>query len=284
MLRIKPIQPPFILFLVMWLFAMSGHCESTASDRILSSVSFKVFNGLLYSSKPDLRSFGLEPIKIIYHADLWREGQDDSKLPDPIRLKQVLKRVKADSHNIAVIDIEHWLVTQPDGSFSRENLDKRLKVLEALRESSPKTLLGYYGIPIEDYWRATNGRGRNESPQWQAENDRMMPIIEAQDVVFPVLYTYYADREGWIKLAIAQLTEARRLAKGKPVYAFLWPQYHDSNHILGSDYIKPDYWKLELETARKYADGIVIWGGYQQEWDEDAEWWKITVDFMKSLQ
>jgi len=278
------IKASYLLFIIALLCTRPCISEITHHMPVGLSKDFKVFDGLLYMDKPDLTTFGLYPIKIIYHSELWREGQNDTNLPDPIRLKYALKPLKTATYSIAVIDIEHWLVTQPDGSFSKENFDKRLKVLESLRESSPNTQLGYYGIPIEDYWRATNGRGKIEAPRWQAENNRMMPIVDAQDAVFPVLYTFYADREGWLKFAAAQLTEARRLAKGKPVYVFLWPQYHGSNAILGYDYLQPDYWKMQLETAKKYADGIVIWGGNEQTWDPDASWWQVTKEFMRSLK
>jgi hypothetical protein len=59
---------------------------------------------------------------------------------------------------------------------------------------------------------------------------------------FSILYTFYADRQGWVAYAIAQISEARRKAKGKPVYAFIWPQYHESNQLLGGQFLDADYW------------------------------------------
>jgi hypothetical protein len=41
---------------------------------------------------------------------------------------------------------------------------------------------------------------------------------------------------------------------------------------------------MELETARQSADGIVIWGGFQQTWDNDAPWWLETQKFLKETQ
>ena len=272
-----------LFFFILSFFIMHGIGKATEPLASHENNKFKVFDGTLYSNKPDLSSFGIHQIKIIYHKDLWREGQDDSNVPDPIRLKYAAKPFSANGSPVAVIDIEHWLVTQANGQFSKENFEKHLKVINTLHRLSPNMQFGYFGIPIQDYWRAINGQGKIEAPLWQAENDRMMPIVDAQDVVFPVLYTFYADREAWVKFAMAQLIEARRLAKGKPVYAFLWPQYHGSNHILGYDYLHPDYWKMELDTVKKYADGIVIWGGYKEEWNDNAPWWQATKEFMKSI-
>jgi hypothetical protein len=114
-----------------------------------------------------------------------------------------------------------------------------------------------------------------------AENDQLRSLAGAVDVFFPSLYTFYPDQAGWKKYAIAQIEEARRYGGGKPIYVFLWPQYHESNRILGGSYLPADYWLLELETAREYADGIVLWSG-SSKWDEDAPWWKVTKEFVKN--
>ena len=119
---------------------------------------------------------------------------------------------------------------------------------------------------------------------WQAENDRLAPLAKDVDAFFPSLYTFYADRNGWVRYATAQINEARRYGGGKPVFVFLAPQYHESNKILGGRFIEPKYWKLQLETASQQADGIVIWGGWKNgpaEWDEAAPWWKATKEFLR---
>jgi hypothetical protein len=94
------------------------------------------------------------------------------------------------------------------------------------------------------------------------------------DALFPSIYTFYTDRQGWVTYAIAQITEAKRKAKGKPVYAFLWPQYHESNLLLGLRPLDSDYWELQLNTVAQHADGVVIWGGWgangPELWNEEA--------------
>jgi hypothetical protein len=69
-----------------------------------------------------------------------------------------------------------------------------------------------------------------DSPQfkaWQA-NDAVAPIAAQADVLFPSIYTFYPDENGWQTYAIAQIKEARRIGPGKPVYVFLWPQFEDA--------------------------------------------------------
>jgi hypothetical protein len=95
------------------------------------------------------------------------------------------------------------------------------------------------------------------------------------------LYTFYEDRDGWVKYAVAQISEARRYGGNKPVYVFLWPQYHEPPNA----YLPTDFWRLELETAKQYADGVVIWGGSLHEtWDNSAPWWIETKKFIDTLK
>lgn len=244
---------------------------------------FQMFDGTLYMGKPDLSKHGLKPVKIVYHADLWGAGQDDSKPPDPVRIRHIARLIDPEIA-IGVVDVEHWPLKLSDGRVDTLNLGKLRELLLNFKKSAPNALWGYYGIPKPDYWRAMRGIGSLDAAPWMTENDMAQTIVDSQDAAFPSLYTFYADREGWVKYAVAQIAEARRLAKGKPVYVFLWPQYHESNHINGLDYLKGDYWRLELETVQKYADGAILWGGYQQAWNEQAEWWTVTKKFLKSLK
>ncbi|MEQ1794874.1 MAG: hypothetical protein ABL970_11835, partial [Nitrospira sp.] len=129
------------------------------------------------------------------------------------------------------------------------------------------------------------------SPQflaWRRDNDRLAQIVDHVDALYPSIYTFYPDRQAWVAYAKAQIAEARRLAKGKPVYGFLWPLYHNQgNESLGSRPIEPDYWNLQLATMAQYADGVVIWGGWgdhgPESWNDEAPWWQVTKRFMQRL-
>jgi hypothetical protein len=245
---------------------------------------FQVFDATLYGDKPSLQAYGIRPLRVVYEAEMWETFKKDSTLPDQSRVREIAARLFTGDIPV-VIDIEHWQLTGNDENVVRDSLARYSQVLARFRESAPGVKFGFYGHPpIPDYWRAMDGRGKNESLLWKAENDRIQALADAVDALFPSLYTFYRDRDGWVKYARAQIAEARRLGKGKPVYVFLWPQYHESNHFLGLDYIPQDYWQLDLETARKYADGIVIWGGYRQKWDENAPWWTVTKRFMRNIR
>jgi len=149
---------------------------------------------------------------------------------------------------------------------------------------TPSLQVGFYAIaPIRDYWDVMAGPQSAGYLAWQQENDAVAPIAQQADAMFPSLYTFYTDQAGWQKYATANIAEARRIAPGKPVYVFLWPQYDASTGAQGGEYLPDAYWKMELETAKQYADGVVIFGGWTETWDSNASWWLETQQFMTEI-
>ena len=250
---------------------------------------FIVFDATGYSNKPDFSMYGIRPIKLAYTAGFGPDWyKDANRLPDLTPVQAVAREAQRKGYGVVVLDIEHWPLTGSSNSVLN-SLAKYMTVLKWFRDAAPGLSVGYYGAPpLRDYWRAIKDTSSQERQSWMAENDQLRSFAGAVDVLFPSLYTFYPDQAGWKKYAIAQIQEARRFGGGKPVYVFLWPQYHDSNRILGGRYLPADYWLLELETAREYADGVVIWGGWDLKlnkpmlWDDSAPWWKVTKEFMKS--
>lgn len=251
--------------------------------------SFLLFDGTLYKDKPDFSAYGIRPISLAYAGAL---GTDWHRSPEQLPDKKQVEKVARESRTRAdhvVIDIEHWPL-HGDAQEVGRSIRKFLAVLEWFKEAVPSLNVGFYGAPpIRDYWRVMKGPASREWGTWKQENDALRSLADAVDTLYPSLYTFYSDQEGWVRFARAQIEEARRYGKGKPVYVFLWPQYHNSNRMLAGTYLPADYWRLELDTARQYADGIILWGGWGSnnrpaKWDDDATWWKVTKDFIKTIQ
>lgn len=270
------------MFLFGWLGEPLVHAQALPNKR-----PFMVFDGTLYAGKPDLSAHGIRPVSIAYAGQFgarWHKSSDT--LPDKTVVQQVARQALTQNVPV-VIDIEHWpLVGAP--TQVRASLSKYMTVLQWFKEAAPGLPVGYYGAPpIRDYWKSLKSPMSKEWASFAKENDQLRPLAGAVDIIFPSLYTYYTDRGGWVRYAYAQIAEARRNANGKPVYVFLWPQYHDSNPSLAWAHIPPDFWRLQLQMAKQYADGIVIWGGWgpkgRVQWDENAAWWKVTKEFMKKL-
>lgn len=250
---------------------------------------FQVFDGTLYRDKPDFANYGILPIEILYVSRFWpdtRAVDEMERLPDEERVRRVAREARVKDVPV-VIDIEHWSL---DGSEKekRANLAKYTTVLQWLRNEAPDMHLGYFAVvPMGAYGWALKDPASVEYRLWQSENAKRADLASRVDAVYPQLYTYYPDRQAWVRYAVANLREARRY--GKPVYAFLWPQYSERNKHLGHQYLPADFWRLQLETAARHADGIVIWGGWDSEqwgrarWDESAPWWQVTREFMDGL-
>ena len=246
---------------------------------------FVVFDTMDYFHKPDSTVYGIRPLTLIYPEHFgpdWYK-QVDGRLPELEAVQAVARDVQHRGQRLAVLDIEHWPLTGSPDSV-RYNLTKYMTVLEWFRAAAPGMLIGYYGPPpIIDYGRALRLIPDPLYQSWMAENDQIRPLADAVDVFFPSIYTFSPDRAKWKKYAIAQIAEARRLGNGKPVYVFLWPQYHESATpaSLVHTYLPAEYWLLQLQTARDYADGIVLWGN-ASEWVNNAPWWNATIEFMKN--
>lgn len=116
--------------------------------------------------------------------------------------------------------------------------------LEECRRIRPRAKWGYFSMPVVGYWDSMT----NALHEVREANDRLQPLWDACDVLFPGCYQgYEADptlppREDWNRAMLTDqtwrntpeeaerwmfdyVTESIRLARGKPVYVFLWSRY-----------------------------------------------------------
>ncbi|WP_428387475.1 hypothetical protein [Mucisphaera sp.] len=252
----------------------------TFGRTLVSGPAFPVFDATLYLKKPDLEQlYGMPRLRT--HKRLWMPEDNHD---EPIRARLVAALAHIPRGELIFMDIEHWPVKgQPE--VVNDTLRKYNLVTHWVREIRPDLTFGYYGVPpIRDYWRAVRPERADQYQQWLDENDALAPMVENLDVIYPSLYTFYNTPDQWVEFAKANLSEARQY--GLPVYAFLWPQYHEGNKELAWQFIDPDFWRRQLETCLEHADGIVIWGGWMDadkkrlNWDPTAPWWRETIAVM----
>ncbi|MEQ9454464.1 MAG: hypothetical protein RLN76_07715 [Phycisphaeraceae bacterium] len=255
--------------------------DGPIGERVLvSGPAFPVYDATLYQNKPDLESlFGMPRLRT--HGRLWSKGEDQD---EPIRARVIASMANIPRGEIMFLDIEHWPM-RGEPEVVAETVRKFNLVTQWVREARPDLTIGYYSFPpVRDYWRSIKPVDSPQYLRWQADNRAVAPIADRVDIIYPSLYTFYEDREGWVTYAEANLREARQY--GKPVYAFLWPQYHVSNQKVKLQLIEPAFWRIQLETCLEHADGIVIWGGWMDSegqrlsWDPTAPWWRETLAVM----
>lgn len=269
-------------------FAWSTPASAPAPLTCPRSVErgFRVFEFLNYAGRPDLRQYGMEPVTVI-DRDVWREGVPRT---GPVDLQLVRRRLATvpDNGTPVVLDFEDFR-TAGDDRAAAAALTRLDQIITTFRSADRNRQFGFYTtLPTIDYWRAIEGPGSPRYRQWQAQNDRMRRLEPKVDALFASAYTYYDDIPGWVTYATAQICEARRLSN-KPVYVFLWPEFHDGERPHRGARVPGRYWRIQLETVRRLADGVVLWGGYdlrndrQAQWEPHEGWWTETVSFMESL-
>lgn len=242
-----------------------------------------IYDATLYKNRPN--DTGMTRIRVVY-GNLW-PGTDRHHLPPADHVRSLA----AQSTTMTCLDVEHFATDTRKATDAEveASLDMLGQIADWFREGNPHVRLGYYTLmPRRDYWNAKRGRnliawakanarfryGRNVRGRFEAEG-----LADKVDVLFPSLYTFYEDRAGWLAYAKANIREARRYQK--QVYPFIWPQYHDSNKTLRGQYIPADYWRMIVETCLELADGLVVWGGWQQQWSDDAPWYRVIREYLR---
>lgn len=239
--------------------------------------AFDARNAMRFANLPDLTRYGLKDVTVVYASELWPKKASRSEPDLSFIRSETIPRVRRKAKDLVVIDVEHWDLTGTSSGEIERSIRRYMDVLDTFRTHMPGIRHGLYSmVPIRNYWTPVRGN-TEELARWRGENERLKPIAEVSDVIFPSLYTFYEDRDGWLTYANANIAEAKQY--GRPVYPFLWPQYHTSWKP-----IDRDFWRLQLETVYDNADGMVIWtpAKGKPRWNPEAPWWQETVDFLQA--
>jgi hypothetical protein len=94
------------------------------------------------------------------------------------------------------------------------------------------------------------------------------------------MYTFDDNQGAWATRAQSEAAEDRALTAGKPVFFYLWPQYHDGmpssfNHRRCLLAIPAQH---GLSRCRWH-----LWGPSRFSWDEASGWWAATLDFIRQV-
>lgn len=243
-----------------------------------------------YVKHSDVSQTNIISVPMLY-ADRYVKSEGDSYVPGPDVFESKAKNLESNYPNspVFIVDLEHWHVgfnTTEEQALN--NIERFVSTMENVRSVVPdqqKYQFGYYMFgPIREYWKALKGIEDIEYKRWMQINDRIKPMMDNVDALFPSLYTFYNDKNAWTKYAKANISEARRISQGKPVYCVLWPRFHGSNKTLGKQWIPADFWKEQIELTYAYCDGIVVWdygswSGYKVESPDGLTWWEIYKAF-----
>lgn len=133
------------------------------------------------------------------------------------------------------------------------------------KEAYPGTPVGIYGPqPFRrDYWGVAGKDARQIDGTHKTDAELWQHIAPAVDFCVASLYCFYDDPSSvyYMGANAEENAERMRAFGGKPVYAYLWLRYHDSNAKLRGQEVA-DY-LAEAMAALPYfcgARGTVLWG------------------------
>lgn len=241
---------------------------------------FLIAESMAFKGMPNVGHYGINTTMhgLGHPEDYWEGALSPTTFPNEQKTRSITRKFKND--RLYYVDIEHFVF---EDHLLKDNANKLTAIAKWIRSEKPDLRFGFYGLmPITTYW--------NRDENWRKRNNSLAGVAQYVDYVLPDLYTYYPDRRGWMAHAEDSIAEARKYKK--PVYAFLMPLYHPGGQMgIEGQPIPGDYWRLQLETMYRLADGIVIWAWYpEKDWTSIASdtdpnnWWYQTVEFIRQQQ
>jgi hypothetical protein len=234
--------------------------------------SFAVYDNTFYSNV-DLERFGAVKSNVVYEAPVAQlAGQNPAdfrgarpywaELALPLRAAyEALVRRTARNPGPVVLDFE-TLYLRGSSATAHRRFRKLRTLLAWAHAAVPGRTVGYYGV-----------LGNTEPRYFDLERQ----LATGENALFPSLYTFSTSRTVWIRRFHAVMAEAAAIAPGKPVYAYLWPQYHGGTKWAGR-YLAPGYWRYQLDAATHLCAGVVIWG--PSDADPEQGWVRATASFL----
>ncbi len=256
-----------------------GHGALTMEVSETTGQEFKVFDATGFKGKPKMSHFGIRPMHFIYTNDLWKTKRTEENRWEFVSESMAAKNAKeADGikGRAVMVDVQNW-PTGKAPKTTKKSTSRLAALYYDLKRGEPNKNFGYFnGLPIKNWW--TKPPSKKRLKIWRKKNDRLKKLAKKVDTFYLPGYTKSKDRERWVRNMEYLIEEARRIGNGQSIYLVLWPQYYNDER----NYIEEDFWKKQLQTAKKYADGIVLWAPHGTPWNGDP-WWNETKQFMEDL-
>lgn len=282
--------PLACLVLVQATCKKGGNCMGTdcqCADTACNPKSFTLFNAMHYNQTPDLSSRGVHNFFLVYDSHLIHADPNNHSdlIPNPDSIQALAIRLLSQSSIPVSFDIESWSYSS---SQLQTTISRYLQVIDIFRQVNPVSKIGYYGVPPKDafLWSLIQPMGSPNYVKWQQLNAALTPLADSVDYFFPSFYTFDNDTASWKALISATLGETRKYNRNIPIYAYVWPQYHNGQP-LQFQFVDTTVWRYELETLYGMTDGIVIWSSNKDvngniiTWDESMPWWQVTQSFIQ---
>jgi hypothetical protein len=242
---------------------------------------------------------GWPDILVIYEGDLIAPGETGLMPPNETFLRQKFASIKAANPGVTRVVLDKEEAWGTDGQrVADQYIPHYVQMAQIAKEFWSD--VGFYGtVPrrYSIYLNYPEGHATYEGRlnEWQADTQRLRPIFDAVDTIYPSLYPIKPVwdnavlRDAWTvdNLDMIRLW-AGNLAPNKPVIAFMMARVHPSADET-KPYLSGAYWRAWLEKVKSAGyDGLVV---YQNSTDPDPlaqspvpDWHLETEAFKAGLQ
>lgn len=200
------------------------------------------------------------------HIDPSRNGGIDFE-----EVKQNLDKYypsSSTSDEVLVIDLENKNYkklkdAQINSVEYKVAIEQFVSLIKFIKKEKPNVKVGVYGMPYRYYYKSDADRNSNQ---------KLDPILELTDILFPSYYIFYPAKQKGIEANYKYLKQNLDVAfeygkrLNKPVVPFVWHQVHPSNRKYGGEAIPKDELSKYLDLIMSYkssngqtADGLVWW-------------------------
>jgi MYXO-CTERM domain-containing protein len=263
------------------------------------AADFKIWDATLFSGKPNLQASGVQVLKE------WHEGypfgwpkDSGGKEVRSMPTKEAVLALARDSGGLSndstlSIDFEseYWCVwfcknpgfqNQDQSATVIDTATRMGSIIDWVHEVRPNVRVSFYNSVPAQAPNTTNSGDLKKIEEWKSLMRKMQPLADKSGFLAPQQYTFGYDVNFWDTDAKVMIPFAKELAKGKPVYPYIWMRIHGGNDsALWNKPVPKDFFAHQLETLRQLgADGAIIWDGDHSNWDENADWWQATKAFL----
>lgn len=156
---------------------------------------------------------------------------------------------------------------------------KMATLISELKIRRPTVLFSMYWYPTtRDYWNATKAKTHADFIAWQGRNTDYAALAQVIDFFCPSVYFFYTRasfgvqaNDGVSLYVTRNIEETKRLRDTynptKKIYPFTY------NRATNGSLLDFEAYQMLLQTTLSLSDGMVMWGGWQESWDETAPWW-----------
>lgn len=259
----------------------TGEVMESLSANLPTSHKFIFFNLVRYKNTPANLMPYLYPIKIANEKMLLN--------PDGSPNENAIKSFAytCGGNHPVTLDLETWPYSP--GSALTQTIRDFITAVNDFKSVNNTSPVGFYGVPPKQAYQWKNIDPVNNPSgysTWLNVSNALEPVAEKTDLFQPSFYAYNPDTTAWRKMVDTTLAAIQRYNQNKPIYAYIWPQYHDNSVPYSLQFMDTAIWHFELEVLYDRTNGCIIWTSNKSSdgniisWDPDMLWWQTTKSFM----